>query len=320
MPNHYVFYHAYDQALGLLFDMQQELREWLTLNAAPSVALRLSSHIKHATLNDFIYDIEEHFSKNPTRNSKVLEDGDLRGAWNPWDNYVSFTNEFGEIHKISDLMISTNPALFSSTGRPATGSFYYFIASQGSLKMRDVLNGFFEGWGFNKKYMGKLVALRSHFLKAEKAGSLLQMFIPKTVVDQVAYLSHPWGTPYRQKLAASFSPEYHRHLKISDVLDLFVHNPFVLGKEVMNALEARIVFMPILFDPTNGIVHIQYDFISKEHKATYYKQFKKIVLDMVTEWVATEAYEALAAKDANVPLVRLLREINKGTAFRAGQP
>lgn len=173
--SHYVFYHG-TKVEFLLF--QDTLKFLTQIN-------------KKATLNDFF------LLRIPIPEFKKYQ------------IVQQFLNEMNyEIDDNTDparrYLLSVNPALFgNSMYRQSSSAFCYFLDSNAALSINPftLLADVFSFYGMNhlyEKYNALLYELYELLAGYEKrkTGILVQIFIPKLLVNDIAYRSLPRGIPY----------------------------------------------------------------------------------------------------------------------------
>lgn len=290
----YVFYHAYKRELGLLFDIYREIFDIFAIQGAQQQAVLVRNIFSlksqkniYASANDFIDTWQE-------------SDEDFHDTRNPI---------------LSNLLLSVNLALFGNTLTKGSGSFHYFITSFNISEVSQFLPNFFNEYAFDKKYLKQIDDLYAQYMKGD-GGYMLQIFIPRPLVDTLVYLSRPGGLPVGERITQSFSDKKMRHTDMLSILDTYRNDPFSiqtdLGELTLNTaiatsktrvgtvltqaiktvsqasldiLQARILLIPRFFDPVTGIKIFRFSLTPEKDVITYRKKLKEIVKDMLIEWL-----------------------------------
>jgi hypothetical protein len=238
-------------------------------------------------------------------------------------------------------MISVNFSLFGNTNNDGESSFHYFLkptshATVGDWMWESILKQFHAP--IDPTVIKQLAALDSTYLSPELKNkgdpseqAILQIFVPKELVDRVAYLSYIEGIPHDRKLInwiesiAKDSPNRSMHYdKAKDVTQairtLFKERPdHPLKQQILseiknnafyvspfleeykknpqlipklNEIQARLFFTAEgLLHPSNNVLFFEYDFIPPEKKAAYHKALNNIA-DKVALQVLAKAIKA----------------------------
>lgn len=147
--------------------------------------------------------------KNPTK--KIHDDFQLfRVFGNPvYDKYPTVNkfldhiiNSQTEVNdhytESAQFLLSVNLSLFGNTGKKTESSFYYFIANAGAttvLPKSEIVKSTLRSLGFSDSdaNVKKIESLPSLI---QNKGGLVQIFIPKKMVNNYAYLARNYGRPY----------------------------------------------------------------------------------------------------------------------------
>lgn len=110
--------------------------------------------------------------------------------------------------RVKANMLSTNLALFGNVGFPGECTFEYFLKAKSNTKVDPAIFQAILGiFGANDKYIAEISALADTYflveplLNGNAPQTLSQIFIPKEMADQVAYVAWIQGIPYEEKLA-----------------------------------------------------------------------------------------------------------------------
>jgi hypothetical protein len=182
--DYYVFYHGQKREFALLQDIYQGLYEIVYKKVLHDfVMLRFpdKDFSKFGSVKNFL----EKYIKNGEQANKFL-----------W---------FDTQSHIKKHLLKVNASLFGNTKMDFVGecTFYYFINSVNATTI-DVVDLVSKAFQFFKidKYFNKYRALINELnnllgeYEAQKTGLLLQIFIPKKLVDELAYRCEPGGFLY----------------------------------------------------------------------------------------------------------------------------
>lgn len=267
-PDHYVFYHAYNGEFSIVYDFFQELTKWFYLNPEANFLLRFDRKTFNAyhSINDFI----DHWHAK----GKPL-------LWG-WDN-----DEYRE------CVICVNFALFGNVnciwGKECT--FDYFLDSFSCCKSKaeKLLESFFSRYEFPRVFIKDLVALYEANL-AKSGGHMVQYFVHKDSVDDVASLFRPCMFFYNQKITDSFDEEKKRHTDISSILDMYVKTPELFRKNEipLDALQGRLLLNPSIFSDSSAVQVFRYTAqpVSDDAWVAYREGVSTIAQQIVENWVA----------------------------------
>ncbi|MFH1831982.1 MAG: hypothetical protein ABH827_04260 [bacterium] len=119
-------------------------------------------------------------------------------------NTYTYTKVDDSIEPARSLLLSVNPSLFGNTvNRETSSAFCYFLASKTAFTINplSLVSQVFDHYSYAhiyKKYTQDINDLYKTLTTYEynKTGLLMQIFIPKTKVDQLIYRSMPRGVPY----------------------------------------------------------------------------------------------------------------------------
>lgn len=117
-------------------------------------------------------------------------------------------NDNSPKHRAS--LLSVNLSIFGNVGFEGESTFDYFLKPKSHATVNpDVIKGILSSFYAPTTYVNDLLALDEKYLSPEKAKNkkpkeqvLLQIFVPKKIVDDVGYLSWVQGIPYERELVA----------------------------------------------------------------------------------------------------------------------
>jgi len=285
VDDYYVFYH------GQMFEFRvlQDTIEILTQ------LLNLKARLKH-----FFY------LRGPENtNYPIISAQDYIELLN--NKHGRWTDHIPDIQKI---LVSVNLSLFGNTEYAYLGecSFYFFIHSSNVFApfLGFMLETFFKEHGFSDIHTQKLVDIAYKY--KSKEGILLQIFIPKKIVDECAYLCHAGGVPYNTRLISEgWDEQKQRYTRIAPILDAYQNNPALLG--TIDHLQARLVMTSDTFlNPDSGIKMYRYGSLTKEAKRKY-----KAEIRAVLDQVILDALSQKQIEQSPYPLAKLFNLVKNAT-------
>ena len=97
------------------------------------------------------------------------------------------------------LLLSTNLSLFGNTGFPSESSWRYFIKEKmHTVPDKSMYEYILNKFGVGTEYADELMSLVD-LLQGTKEQTILQIFVPKDIIDDVAYLAWATGIPAYQE-------------------------------------------------------------------------------------------------------------------------
>ncbi|HEV2601498.1 MAG TPA: ankyrin repeat domain-containing protein [Candidatus Babeliales bacterium] len=101
--------------------------------------------------------------------------------------------------KIRAMLLAVNPVLFGNFDWEGECTFAYFLSDR-SIKMfvQSALRDIFQKYGLNKSFIKDLLDINQK--NKSNTGDIVQVFIPKELVDDCAYLCQAWGAPQKNYL------------------------------------------------------------------------------------------------------------------------
>ncbi|HEV2601499.1 MAG TPA: ankyrin repeat domain-containing protein [Candidatus Babeliales bacterium] len=95
---------------------------------------------------------------------------------------------------IRGLLLAVNPVLFGNFNYSGECTFQYFLANRSIANfIREALGAIFSQYKFEENLAHKLIDINKNF--PAKTGDIIQIFIPKHLVNTYAYLCRAWGAP-----------------------------------------------------------------------------------------------------------------------------
>jgi hypothetical protein len=264
-----------------------------------------------------------------------------------WEEYQNITvpkylkyqlHKFGMIDDrkgtSSEYLISANVALFGNVPNPDECSFIYFLNARNNRPVtEDLIRSILKFFHASEKYVFQILKLMRYlwgepvklYLKTQSGvsklvektpGTMYQIFIPKEIIDQVAYISWVKGLPYDpdlislmiQKINTMPAQKAYNEIRYSfksqqmknplfrkvyagidqgryspsGLLSRYKNNPTLLPH--LNYVQARLLVTPqYMRKYTSNIQTFAYDNISPANKAAYEKELDILVSNIITE-------------------------------------
>lgn len=215
------------------------------------------------------------------------------------------------------FLLSTNLALFGSVGWRFECTWNYFMAPSSREPFdKKYIEAILNKYNFSPKYADELVALVD-ILRRSKTESLVQIFIPRALVDEIAYVAWVKGIPAHQKtikwamdvtrkqndprwainkLTEMFKDEQQQNPLFKETIQLINEGKFgvreLLGAyrnkpwevDNLNLLQARLIITKeILLNPTSGVKFYRYSTLDAKDVDEYRIKLNAIVDRMVRE-------------------------------------
>jgi hypothetical protein len=256
---HHVFYHAQKCEFRIVQDFLKNLYQLMH----PDIVIE-NFHFLRAW-----YEFPKTINASSFINEHEEYENGLLKDWNDNRSYLA------------KRMLSVNFSLFGSTKNYSNFgecTFKYFFKNK-SIKMVDLkqlLEGIFEHFGYNKKYVADLLALSKTIETNE--GSLFQIFVPIDKVDTITFAAQRLGTPYRNSLFMPhlFNHKLQRYPTLTPILDAYRNYPGQFGLD-LDRLQGRILFsQDLLLNPKSGIQIFRYTTINLVKLKNYETELKKL--------------------------------------------
>ncbi len=292
---HYAFYHAQTIEWRVLQDLYRKLYEKFSLKGGK------------LTNFEFLRFEQSEYAKTPTEFLQEQTKGD--------EGY-DLINDNDNEKKLFLLLLSANLALFGNISFQGECTWEYFInnttrKTPGKEHIENILNTF----GATHDYIDDIMGLND-LLQLTPEQQLFQIFIPKNLVDTLAYLSFLEGIPadkdtlewVRSKLPKKLLKAYNPYKKVFNdlrdiihkegdknklfanlieridnedfsvdaLLDTYCNTPNIIKN--INYLQARLLFTKnILLNPFVGIKMFRYTRLSKKQETAYQEKLGEIM-------------------------------------------
>lgn len=316
---YYVFYHATDSR----FFVYQEL-----LLALCKLKTKCKSEDKFIILRNF---------DSPDFKKDLKKGGIAKTSLSKWmDKKSSYLTQadiaFNNRTDVQPFFLAVNLSLYANLGRPNSNTLVYFFDNRTGTtppfkKLTDeVIDQYVTNSTLQKKYSDKLrdisEALDNITKVSNKIGMMLQIFIPKKLVDELVYLSKQQGYYWDYKIPGDsgldsfYDTTRKRYTKVSPILKRYQNEPDKLVKYYKDPgtpnenLKGTLHYIdPIFTNPTGHKEHIVLDrfegriFLKKEYFAT-----PKSGILIYRYTALTEAQEKKYRDDIDA----LVKEISEG--------
>lgn len=183
--------------------------------------------------------------------------------------------------KQRNLLLSVNPSLFANSYQNiGSSTFHYFLNSDTCFGIsildlvQEILN-YFKISELYKKYQKEYAEIDSLLSESEKekTGILLQIFIPKNLVDNVLYHAIPGGNPY-------YASHNYCAPKACQELEQYQKTSFIscTQADILDQMQFRLLLNKELLNPDSGIKFFKY---YNETENT--KKYKKLLNELLNK-------------------------------------
>ncbi len=284
--SHYVFYHAQVGSLRILQDFLKEFYTLLNIESLPGFEF-----------------IRPWYANGKTTDVNTFIDNEEKGTPRSWYDDGS--------PYLRNNLLSVNISLFGNHHNCGECTYDYFKNNRsiGAPAVKSAIEKIFTRFNLNKNYVYDVLGI----MKGEDKykASLFQILIPKEQIDKCMYLSHAFGTPYRNNIVAScFDKKKKRHTKISDILEKCKKDP--KSVEDLEYLQARILLgQDVVLNPESDIKFIRYVDGDPNEASDYHEQLSELANTVVAE--SLEQNETIA-NASDTKLARLTHYIARHNA------
>lgn len=256
--DYFVFYHGQQRMFKMVYDLSRSLFEIVCKK----------------TLRDFIFmrfpgDDFSKFNSVQEFLKKYIENGKINRC------------DFDHIPKISSRLLALNPCLFGNSRYLGECSFYYFIVSSNAsgvdfgrliykmLQSFD-LQDFYEE---QELVINEMLNLLSEY-EVGQTGVLVQIFIPRRLVNDTVYRCRPWGLLYHED-----DPQAHPADQDLNAYENGSFNEqFKLDYE-FDSVQFRALMNQNMLDPAKGVKYFCY-YKETENIKKYETLFHKFVKEL----------------------------------------
>lgn len=289
---HYVFYHGVDNVWRTPQDLYTQLYAY---------------YHPEQEVKDFIF-LRFAGENGPAVNDFLMQQLDEHGLVN--DN----------IKANKSILLSVNLSMFGNIGFSGESTWNYFYKPKSHEEpWKEIFEGIMDTFNLSHDHINELMGLYKIYGKT-KEQSLLQVFVPKEKVDDIAYLAWVLGIPAHKptideieksiagkarvgavtapaitRLAQTFKKEHEKNslfkdmrdsvskgaYKVSPFLKMYCNNPWSL--ENLNDVTARLIFtQDVLLNPVSGVKIYRYSTTDRDALAEYHKRLDAIVDKLIT--------------------------------------
>ena len=286
--DYYVFYHAQQSYYRILHDLMKETYQLLAMEP---------------DFKDFRF-LRAWFDgpeKVNVHEFLTMHESFLNTSWHYFD---------------SQQMLCANLALFGNSNAAYECTFFYFVNNANIMppSLYGCLQDFIDTFKFDQKFINDLMDLAN--MVATQEGLLYQIFIPKSKVDQYAYLSYvgtaPWNKPIN---TLYFDANKNRHSELSPILEQYCNDPFSILE--IDRIQARILLsQDLLLNPKSGIKVYRYTTLDSKVDEVYQLKLKNVLYEMVTQWLDNHKIRKQLAQHAiirSMPLGQFLKDFKPKT-------
>ncbi len=296
---HYVFYHGQTIEWRILQDLYRKLYE------------KFSPNDGKLTNFEFLRFEESEYTKSPTEFLQEQMKGD--------EGYDLINDNEGNLYL---MLLSGNLSLFGNVGFEGECSWEYFTHHHTrKAPNKALIEKIFDTFGIGHAYVDDIMNL-NELLQITSEQQLFQIFVPKKLVDTIAYLAFTEGIPadrdalawVEKNLPQKFSTQYTQFKKkldklretiqkegeknklfanlleridnedfsVAALLKTYCNTPETI--ENINYLQARLLFTKnILLNPFTGIKIFRYTRLSKKQEAAYQAKLAEIMGRIIRE-------------------------------------
>ncbi|HEV2601145.1 MAG TPA: ankyrin repeat domain-containing protein [Candidatus Babeliales bacterium] len=215
-----------------------------------------------------------------------------------YPNVQSYLDSFSTFNVFNDhqaqvrsVLLAVNPSLFGNFNVLDECSWSYFLVntSIGDF-IKTSLEKIFKRCGFDKKFIKDLLDVNKKF--QSKTGDLIQICIPKDLVNGCAYLSQPWGIPQKEYIFSidrrplaerDYDRLRQRYTKSSTILDLLQTQKGII-KDPEN-IQLRLFFSKTgpLLNPDMGAKVFRFTTLTSHQVEEYDRQIRMISAKMFVQ-------------------------------------
>ncbi|HEV2601497.1 MAG TPA: ankyrin repeat domain-containing protein [Candidatus Babeliales bacterium] len=287
---HFVFYHAQNQGNRIIVELLRNVYAW-----EYKKQLRLDFEFLRLWKDGSDFkDVNSYLDSFGIPNPFTVGDNDLN------DNRED----------IRVVLLAVNPLLFGNFQDSGECTFDYFLNEQGISNFIHIpLKKIFKHYGFKESFIRDLIDINKR--NKPKTGDIVQIFIPKNLVDDSAYLCQAWGAPQKEQLRDKYGQPIitdnkgvmlydnvrQRYTKCSGILELLQINPDAVPES--KTIQLRLFFskMGPLLNPALGAKMFRFTTLSAEQLRES-KEAVKIVASKIFAERAGSRYYAKAVYGA----------------------
>ncbi len=296
---HYVFYHGHNNPWRVPQDLYKKLYGRIYFGGEEK-------------LKDFVFLRWQRGEASQTGNAQQVLVRELQDH-----GLVDDTDVNSKI-----ILLSTNIALFGNVGKKLECSWHYFIEAQSHEPVADkTFKEVLDIFNISPKYIEELRAL-SDIIKTREE-TMVQIFVPKDLVDTIAYISYIRGVPAHtdilnkilegvqvkraagekgklysstiREIGDTFKEEKERNPLFKEMIEKAEQGIYSTDKFLtlfcnepwkirnFNHLQARLVLTRDLLNPLSGLKFFRYSTIKKKQMKEYETKLNALVDRMIEE-------------------------------------
>ncbi len=194
---------------------------------------------------------------------------------------------------ISKILLTTNISLFGNSGDFIKESTFYFYFLQNHsihwLKVVEILE-ILKHIGINQDFLNRLDDFyRTEFKELvakqpDDSGNLVQIFIPKNILNEYLYLCGVHGVPLKTA-TINGHPTNVRELGAEKFIEIYRNNPTALDPEEMDQVQARLFLTNTFFlNPASGVKIYTYNTLDPRAVAEYTTKLRQLINQIMTDW------------------------------------
>ncbi|HEV2600742.1 MAG TPA: ankyrin repeat domain-containing protein [Candidatus Babeliales bacterium] len=266
-PTHFVFYHAQNQDN---YGFAQFLRN-----------LYNYEHPKDPLHSDFEF---LRFWQDGSKYSNVNDYLDSFGIPNPFVPKKGNLNDYNE--RIQAVLLSVNPTIFGNFNSAAIGecTYDYFLQNRSIQNAtRKSLERIFKKNQFKSSFIDDLLNINKQF--QSKTGNIIQIFIPKNLVNSCTYFAKPWGVPRGAPFVDAqgnpianndYDAKRKRYIKTNTILEIVQNKTGII--EYSASIQLRLFFSKTgpLLNPNMGAKVFYFTTLSEEQLQNYKEQIRNV--------------------------------------------
>lgn len=190
----YALYHAHMPDLGLYYDMLKEIKQILKIESFGTTNVFREMGTDSSSIKKLLKQYEDNLKELTQAKNKPLNatgPGSIMGFPEAPDHMIWAKNN----------MVSANISLFGNVGKLGENTFYYFLNSMSHISNVDFLIERLlktvMPQATNEEIGRRLTQYKNVFENHMRKGGghLLQVFVKKEKIDEMAFASHAYGVP-----------------------------------------------------------------------------------------------------------------------------
>lgn len=260
---HQSFYHAQSNGFMVYQDFLKYLYTW---------------EFSQPVNNDFIFMRWWHDSSfHEDVNTFLEKEGPFSGGQHSDNNDNN--------PRIYKQLLAANLSLTGNIGHSGESSISYYLRNR-SINLQNAKKLFeplFDYYGFNKQYIEFLCNLGNDI--ATEKGSMLQVLVPHSQVNNCVYACQPWGVPLgvlhdRQGnilCGQDYNTTKNRYVRSANLIKSYCDHPEAWSEQALNEFQVRILLQPSrMLHPASGVKIKRYTEIPYNQLADYKDKMAKL--------------------------------------------